>query len=141
MITTLIAVDGSDHSLRAVDAVCRLAAAGLAMDVHVLNVQIPVESGHVRMFVDADAIEGYYRQEGLAALAEACARLDRAGVKYTRHLAVGHVADTIAHYATQLKAGQVVMGSHGRGALRHALMGSVATDVIRRVDTAVTLVR
>ena len=32
MITTLIAVDGSDHSLRAVDAVCRLAAAGLAME-------------------------------------------------------------------------------------------------------------
>ena len=68
-------------------------------------------------------------------------RLDRAGVKCTRHLAVGHVADTIAHYATRLAAEQVVMGSHGRGALKHALMGSVATDVLRRVDAAVTLVR
>ena len=88
MITTLIAVDGSDHSLRAVDAVCRLAAAGLAMDVHVLNVQIPVESGHVRMFIEADAIEDYYRQEGLVAFAESFARLDRAVVKYTLYMAV-----------------------------------------------------
>ena len=54
---------------------------------------------------------------------------------------MGHVADTIAHYARRLAADQVVMGSHGRGALKHALMGSVATDVLRRVDTAVTLVR
>ena len=51
MITILISVDGSEHSLRAVESVFRLAAAGLVMDVHVLNVQIPVESGHVRMFV------------------------------------------------------------------------------------------
>ena len=122
MITTLIAVDGSGHSLRAVESVCRLAAAGLVMDVHVLNVQIPVESGHVRMFVDADTIEDYYREEGLAALKEACSLLDGAGIRYTRHIAVGHIANTIAHYATQLQAEQVVMGSHGRGALKHMLM-------------------
>ncbi|MBL0284657.1 MAG: universal stress protein [Zoogloea sp.] len=141
MITTLIAVDGSEHSLRAVESVCRLAAAGLVMDVHVLNVQIPVESGHVRMFVEADMIEDYYRQEGLAALKDACGLLDGAGIKYTRHIAVGHIANTIAHYATKLQAEQVVMGSHGRGALKHMLMGSVASDVIRQAGCAVTLVR
>ena len=107
MITILISVDGSEHSLRAVESVCRLAAAGLVMDVHVLNVQIP----------------------------------DGAGIKYTRHIAVGHIANTIAHYATKLQAEQVVMGSHGRGALKHMLMGSVASDVIRQAGCAVTLVR
>ncbi|MCM2331136.1 MAG: universal stress protein [Pseudomonas sagittaria] len=141
MITTLIAVDGSDHSLRAIDSVCRLAAAGLAMDVHLLNVQIPVESGHVRMFVAADLIEDYYREEGLQALKAACERLDAAGVRYTRHVAVGHVADTIAQYATRLHADHVFMGSHGRGALAHMVMGSVASDVIQRIDATVSLVK
>lgn len=141
MLTTLLAVDGSEHSLRATAQVCRLAAAGLAMDVHVLNVQIPVDSGHVRMFVEAEQIDAFYREEGLAALNAACLALDAAGVKYTRHLAVGHIAETIAHYAGKLQAAQVVMGSHGRGALRHMLLGSVASDVIQRSDCAITLVR
>lgn len=141
MLTTLLAVDGSEHSLRATAQVCRLAAAGLAMDVHVLNVQIPVDSGHVRMFVEAEQIDAFYREEGLAALTAACQALDAAGVKYTRHLAVGHIAETIAHYANKLQAAQVVMGSHGRGALRHMLLGSVASDVIQRSDCAITLVR
>ena len=51
------------------------------------------------------------------------------------------VAETIAHYATRLEARQIVMGSHGRGALRHMLLGSVASDLIQRVELAVTLVR
>lgn len=141
MLTTLLAVDGSEHSLRATAQVCRLAAAGLAMDVHVLNVQIPVDSGHIRMFVETEQIDGFYREEGLAALSAACQALAAAGVEYTRHLAVGHIAETIAHYANKLQAAQVVMGTHGRGALRHMLLGSVASDVIQRSDCAITLVR
>ncbi|TAH42347.1 MAG: universal stress protein [Betaproteobacteria bacterium] len=141
MITTLIAVDGSEHSLRAVESVCKLAAAGLAMDVHVLNVQIPVESGHVRMFVATDVIEDYYREEGLQALQPACGLLDAAGVGYTRHVAVGHIAETIAHYADKLHADHLFMGSHGRGALTHMLLGSVASDVLQRVHATVTLVK
>ena len=141
MITTLVAVDGSGHSLRAVESVRKLAAAGLVMNVHLLNVQIPVESGHIRMFIETDLIEDYYREEGLNALKTAGELLDAAGVKYTRHVAVGHIAETIAHYASKLQADQVVMGSHGRGALTHMLMGSVASDVIKLVDCSVTLVR
>ncbi|MBN8443461.1 MAG: universal stress protein [Thauera sp.] len=141
MITTLIAVDGSAHSLRAVQSVCKLAAAGLAMDIHVLNVQIPVESGHVRMFVAAELIEDYYREEGLQAMQAACGALDAAGLRYTRHIAVGHVAETIAHYADKLHVDQLFMGTHGRGALTHILLGSVASDVIARVATVVSLVR
>lgn len=141
MIKILLAVDGSEHSQRAVAFAAKLAQAGTAVELHVLNVQIPVDSGHVRMFVEADLIEAYYREEGLRALQPACEALDAAGVEYLRHLAVGHIAETIAHYADKLDADQVVMGSHGRGALSHLLLGSVASDVVRRLDRPVTLVK
>ena len=141
MYTLLIAVDGSEGSRRAVDHVVRLAAAGLPVAVHVLNVQIPVESGHVRMFIEAERIEGYYREEGLAALDPACAVLAGAGLAPSRHLAVGHVTETILHYAEKLRADQIVLGSNDDASLRHRLLGSVASDVAARASVPVTLVR
>lgn len=141
MFTLLLPVDGSEHSLRAVDAVLGMRAAGLVADVHLLNVQIPVDSGHARMFVGQQAVEEFHREEGRAALEAARARLDAAGVPYSPHLAIGHVAETIARYAQQHAVDQIVMGSHGRGALTHLLLGSVASDVIRLVTVPVTLVK
>ncbi len=140
MFVTLIAVDGSESSRRAAEHVARLAQAGLKSEVHVLNVQIPVDSGHVRMFVEGDQIDAYYREEGLAALAPACDALGVAELPYIRHVAVGHVADTIARYAERLAAAQIVMGSGGGDALRHTVLGSVARDVAAHSKIPVTLV-
>lgn len=141
MLTTLIAVDGSENSLRAVDHVCRLASAGLQMDIHLLNVQMPVDSAHVRMFVEAELIDDFYREAGLAVLDPAVRRLAEAGILSKRHLAIGHVAGTILHYASRLAVGQVVMGAHGCSALKHILLGSIASDVVRDIAVPVTLVR
>ncbi|MFO1204903.1 MAG: universal stress protein [Burkholderiales bacterium] len=140
MAKVLIGVDGSLHSRRAVEAVIRQQAATSA-EIHLLNVQIPIESGHARMFVDHDELQDYYREEGLAALAEARALLDAAGIAYTHHIAVGHVAQTIAAYAREKGFDQIVLGSHGRGTLTHLLLGSVATDVLRLAEVPVTLVK
>jgi nucleotide-binding universal stress UspA family protein len=141
MARILIAVDGSSHSRRAVEEAMKLHASEAEAEIHLLNVQIPVESGHARMFVSHEDLEDYYREEGLSALAEARQVLDAAGVPYTHHIAVGHVAQTIAAYAKQKGFDQIVLGSHGRGALTHLLLGSVATDVLRIAEVPVTLVK
>lgn len=137
----LVAVDGSPHSRRAVEKVLKLHAAQGQGEIHLLNVQIPIESGHARLFVSHDDLQDYYREEGLAALAQARAILDAAGVPYTHHVAVGRVAQTIAAYAKDKGFDQVVLGSHGRRALTHLLLGSVATDVLRLAEVPVTLVK
>ncbi|MBL8450709.1 MAG: universal stress protein [Dechloromonas sp.] len=138
MYTILLAVDGGPGSLGATDHVVRLLHTGMKADLHVLNVQIPVDSGHVRLFVEPERIEAYYREEGLAALAPACQVLDTAGLAYHRHLAVGHVAETIAHYAQKIPADQIVLGAKRGESLRHMLLGSVARDVAEQTRVPVT---
>ena len=139
MLKILLAVDGSTHAEHAARQVIRLRDAECPVEVHLLTVRIPIESGHVRLFVQPDDIEAYYREEGFADLAGTRAILDAADIAYTPHIAVGHVAGTIARYANEHGFDLVVMGSHGRSAFTHALLGSVASDVIRHTDIPVML--
>ncbi|MDY0012700.1 MAG: universal stress protein [Rhodocyclaceae bacterium] len=137
----LVAVDGSEHSDRAVAHLLGLLAAGCRAEVHLLNVRIPIESGEVRLFIKPEELEAYYREEGQAELASARRLLDQAGQAHTDHIAVGHLAQTIARYAREKDFDLVIMGTHGRGALQHLLLGSVASQVIKDATVPVTLVK
>ena len=137
----LVAVDGSEYSLRAVEHVLRLRDSHCDIEPHLLNVQMPLESGHVKQFIAREAIEEYYRDEGLAQLAGASAALEAAGQPCTTHIAVGHIAQTVTRYAAEMKFDLIVIGTHGRTGLRQAVMGSVATEVIKLATVPVTVVR
>lgn len=141
MLKILLSTDGSEQSLRAVPHAVRLAQTNGPIELHVLNVQIPVQSGHARMFVSQDDVEAYHLEEGEKALAETCRLLDQAGVPYRKHIIVGHVAETIAKFAHEQHCDQIIVGTHGRSALTHVLMGSVATDVVRASEVPVLLVK
>lgn len=141
MLKILVPVDGSENANRAVAHVIKLYRNDAQVDIHLLNVQIPIDSGHARLFVSADELEDYHREEGIAALADARSMLDEAGVPYTHHIAVGHVADTIIRYAKERGIDKIVLGSHGRTALLQVLLGSVAQEVLKRSDVPVTLVK
>jgi nucleotide-binding universal stress UspA family protein len=54
---------------------------------------------------------------------------------------VGHPSDEIASYAEAGNFDLVVMGSHGVGALKNLVLGSVATKVLARCTVPVLLVR
>jgi universal stress protein A len=56
-------------------------------------------------------------------------------------VAVGSPAETIVQAANDLSADLIVMGTHGRGALGHLLLGSVAERVIRLAPCPVMTVR
>jgi nucleotide-binding universal stress UspA family protein len=140
-IKVLVPVDGSANSDRVIDHLLAELAAGTAMDMHLLNVQIPVDSGHARMFVSDEEVQSYHREEGGQALKSARQKLDAAGVEYHWHVAVGHVADTILRFAREQGAERIVMGTHGRTALAHLLLGSVASDVSRSAPVPVTLIK
>lgn len=138
----LLAVDGSDGSSRTVDHVIQMLPwYKPPVELHVLNVQLPILSGNVKTFIRREQLEEYYRDEGHAALRSARERLDRAGVDYAFHIAVGASAEVIAEHAKKLRCHQICMGSRGLGAVTGLLLGSVASKVIHLAPCPVLLVR
>jgi nucleotide-binding universal stress UspA family protein len=137
----LVPVDGSETSLRAIDHVIAKMQQ-LGVDVHLMNVQPPMPYGaRASAVIGHDNIEEYHREEGLKALQSAQQKLDAAGVKYHCHIAVGVPADVIVEYAKTHGIDQVIMGTHGRGAVASALMGSVAKEVLTKAHIPVVLVK
>ena len=53
----------------------------------------------------------------------------------------GPPAETIVWYAREHDCDLIVMGTHGRTALKHLLLGSVAEKVVRRAHCPVMTVR
>jgi nucleotide-binding universal stress UspA family protein len=136
MLKALVAVDGSDSSLSAVRHAIRLGHDREPLDLHLLNVQPPV-GGDVTTFVDRENIEGFHRDEGEKVINPAGELVRAAGLHCTKHIFVGHFAETIAQVAKDLGCAMVIMGAHGRNGLMGALMGSVGQQVIGLIDPGI----
>ena len=138
-LRVLVPVDGSVAALRAVQHVADLAARGLAVEIHLLNVQAPVR-GTAAMLLSAEALDEYHRDEGMATLAEAVQALGVAGLVAHQHVAVGAPGAMVLGFAQRLAVRLIVMGTRGYGGgLAGAVMGSVASDVVTRAAVPVTL--
>lgn len=140
MLKILLALDGSANSSRATQYVITLHTHLKAMDLHLLNVQVPV-SGDVKRFINAADIKRYHHDEGIKALNGARQALDAANVTYTFHIGVGAVAQTIAQYAKQEGIAQIVMGTRGQSAMGSFILGSVTQSLIQLADVPITLIK
>ena len=124
----LIPVDGSANALRAVDYVIKyIAALKEIPQLLLLNVQWNVATGNVKLFINQETINGYYREQGMAALKPARAALDAAALPYQYHISIGTPAEAIARYANEQAVDQIVMGRQGQGGLQSLLLGSVVS--------------
>jgi nucleotide-binding universal stress UspA family protein len=140
MKAILVAVDGSGTSDRAVRHACDLLAAGLAAELHLLNVQ-PNLGGAIATFVSREQIDTHHREEGQKALATAIDIAKKAGVEAKVHIGVGRQGEIVSDFVGKLGAGLVVIGTRGHTGLAGVLLGSVAQDVIAHVKVPVTLVK
>ena len=141
MLKMLVAVDGSEHSIRTVSHLIKeVNRYKDGLEIHLLNVQRPLPA-HAASRVGHDKVQDYHREQGLQALAEARKRLDAAKVKYHYHIGVGDEAEVIARYAKEKGCDQIFMGTRGLGSVSGLLLGSVATKVIHLTDMPVMLVK
>jgi nucleotide-binding universal stress UspA family protein len=142
MLTLLIAVDGSEYSARAVDYALRRAAnCRESVRAHLLNVQAPLVGVNVKLLVSQESLNNYYREEGQSVLKPVRDRLTAAGLATEDHIGVGDPGRVIVEYAASKGCDEIIMGTHGRGALAGAVMGSVAQKVIHLSQVPVVLVK
>ncbi|OZI74773.1 universal stress protein [Bordetella genomosp. 12] len=142
MLNILVPIDGSDCALRALnDAIGLAKESGGDAQIHLLNVQLPIISGHAKMFLSKDTIDNYYKAESDAALAGALAAARASGVRFQADMRAGPLGQTIADYAKEKHCDRIVMGTRGLGAVGGLVLGSVAQKVIHLSAVPVTLVK
>ncbi len=142
MLKLLIAVDGSAHCLRAIEAVARLAQQTIELQAVLLNVREgPAYYGELPPF-DHESIEQAQRQRQEAVLHTALAHPRSCGLQpVTAQARQGMVAAEIVRVSHEHAVDQIAMGSHGRGPLGTLLLGSVAQRVLHLADVPVLLVK
>ncbi len=138
----LFACDGSAPALAAARGLIEHAQRfSVLPHIHLLFVHPPIPVGLAARHIEREVLDRYYREEGDAALAAADALFETAGLGRTRHIHVGPPAETIARLAAELGCELICMGTHGRGALPTAVLGSVAQRVLHLAPVPVLVVR
>jgi nucleotide-binding universal stress UspA family protein len=131
----LVATDGSEHSMKAVQRGLEMAEQGA--EVTLMS---------VAYYADMDAtffnIQEKLEKEARAILDQAKAVFDAKGIKVETILEAGMVpANNIIRRATEGKFDRLIMGSAGKTGLSLALMGSTAAKVVAHAPCEVTIVR
>lgn len=142
MMKILIPVDGSDNAQRAVEhVIASIPTFKEKPELLLLNVQWNIATGNVKMFINQDTIDDYYREHGITALKNARAALDASDYPYVYHISIGTPSEAIAQYAKEQAVDQIVMGRQGQGGVQALLLGSVVNKVLHLVDVPVLLVK
>ena len=143
----LVPTDFSDHSEKAVRYGAELAAK-FGAELHLLHA---VETTAI-IYGEGAAMYGdsvaFFPAE-IAAEAETAAvkqlddlKIDSADdLQVIRSVALGHPFVEIVRYAKDNAIDLIVVGTHGRGAIAHMLLGSVAEKVVRKAPCPVLVVR
>ena len=128
----LVAVDGSDHALRAVAEAARLAGQIKGCTLNLVNVQ---------HWLSREAAETELASRGWKATEKARALLAATSTPWQLHVVMGEAADAIVALSTRLGCQTIVVGSRGLGATENLLVGSVAYKVIHLSPVSVLVVR
>lgn len=128
----LVAVDGSECSVRAASMATRLVAREQGAEIDLV---------HVQPWLNKEAAETELPRRGWAATAEARRVLDAAAVRWRVHAVMGEEAPEIAGLANALGSCGIAIGSRGSTAAESLLLGSVAYNVVHLARLPVLIVR
>ncbi len=136
-----VAIDGSRSAEEALEVALKLAK-GERAQLAICSVVDPIMIAGTAppspaMEVVVNDMERFARE----LVARATKRAVESGVAATGETRCGAPAFEIVKYAADVGADAIVMGTHGRGGLKHFLMGSVAETVLREAKVPVIVVR
>ena len=131
----LVAVDGSECSLRAVAMAARLSALGRDGEIDIV---------HVQPWLVKEAAETELARRGWAATTQARELLDSASVGWHLYVVMGEAATQIVGLAETpgfdgIKG--IVIGSRGQSVVKALMLGSVAEEIVHQAKLPVMIVR
>lgn len=139
MPKVLVPIDGSANALYAVRHVIAEARGGAALEIDLLNVQPPL-SRHIAQFVSAADRRAFHEEQAAQALQAARGLLERSGVPYRAHTAVGAKAGVIADFARRLGCDRIVLSTRRKSALLRLFESSTTNGVIERTTVPVVVI-
>lgn len=135
----LVPTDFSEHSAKAMQYGAELAAK-FGAELHLLHSieATPIMYGEGAFYpTETDA-----EIEAAAVKQLDDVKLDStADLTVKRHAKHGHPFVEIVRYAKDNEVDLIIIGTHGRGAIAHMLLGSVAEKVVRKAPCPVLVVR
>jgi nucleotide-binding universal stress UspA family protein len=137
MRSILIGTDGTEQSERAVERAIELAQAFRAKVLVASVAPVLTAAGHGLGGIDpVDPPE-----EHQVLVDTVVARVEAAGLQAEPHLGVGDPARALVEIAKESAVDLIVLGTHERNLIEHALGMSVSSSVVRHAACDVLIVR
>lgn len=142
----LVAYDGSDASIKAIDMALQCAN---KTDELILLTVIPselIESSFTKMLLPtidlSDMIKsGSFKEKALETISKVAKELESQVKKVDAYVEAGDAADEILMSAKKLEVDLIVVGYKGYGKEGRFLLGSVADKIVRHASKSVLVVR
>lgn len=112
---------------------------GAAVDL--LHVIEPVPPGALLSHISIDQLRSNARKEAERRLEELHDEWQDYAFPVRRTVLEGHAFVEIVRFAREQDVDLIIMGTHGRGAVAHLLLGSVAETTVRKAECPVLTVR
>lgn len=139
MLKILIPVGGTPNDRFAVQEVIKRFMNNTAMEVHLVNVQMPF-STYVAHFSSRKSRHDYHREQAEKALAPAKEMLDKFSIPYAVHMEVGDRAKVITDAARRLHCDEIVMATARKNSLTRLIENSVTDKVIALTSVPVEII-
>lgn len=134
----VVALDGSAHSLKALDYARELAE---KHDSKLILLHAFHSTSDLRGSEGFNQMVGKRKQKGEEIIKDACKRLGQVSFEVEEDLIEGPETEAIVSVVESRNADLVVMGTRGMGSLKGLLFGSVSTKVTHYAPCSVLVVR
>lgn len=141
MLKILIAVDGSELSLDAVQHALTLVQQGLQASFVLANVQEGATLYEMVVAHDPLVLQEVSHDAGAHLLAPAQALLSAAGVDFESVVESGDPVNMLLDIVEREACDGVILGARGHGNIRGSLLGSVSQQLVHACPVPVTVVK
>ena len=132
----LVAVDGPDNSLRAMEDAIKAASAESQIEILYVS-----PTGHIASEILKAGTLDEFNEQNREKVAREEAAVKASGIAYKVTTEYGEAGKVIAKYANDNDVNLVVIGCRGLNAMQEMVFGSVSTYVMKHVNCSCLLVK